>query len=85
MDGMTFLAALQQNKPSSPNGPIIIYSNFIYDYARDEALRRGATAFIAKDTLGTGELVGEVERIINEYKSRSSLWSIWTCAELKHS
>jgi len=66
MDGMTFLTALQQRQPAEPNGPIIIYSNFIYDYARDEALRRGATAFIAKDTLGTGELVAEVERIIHE-------------------
>jgi CheY-like chemotaxis protein len=66
MDGMTFLMALQQHPPSEKNGPIIIYSNFIYDYARDEALRRGASAFIAKDTLGTGELVQEVERIIRE-------------------
>ena len=65
MDGMTFLTSLQQHPPSTPNGPIIIYSNFIYDYARDEALRRGAAAFIAKDTLGTGELVQEIERIIN--------------------
>ena len=64
MDGMTFLTSLQQHPPPAPNGPIIIYSNFIYDYARDEALRRGASAFIAKDTLGTGELVQEVERII---------------------
>ncbi len=66
MDGMTFLAALQQHPPTSPNGPIIIYSNFIYEYAKDEAIRRGASAFIAKDTLGTGELVSEVERIINQ-------------------
>lgn len=67
MDGMTFLTALQQHPPVKPNGPIIIYSNFIYEYARDEALRRGAAAFIAKDTLGTGELVQEVERIMGEY------------------
>lgn len=66
MDGMTFLTALQQHPPATPNGPIIIYSNFIYEYAKDEALRRGATAFIAKDTLGTGELVAEVEKIMAE-------------------
>lgn len=66
MDGMTFLTALQQHPAATPNGPIIIYSNFIYDYARDEALRRGASAFIAKDTLGTGELVQEVKRIIDD-------------------
>lgn len=64
MDGMTFLSSLQQHPPAAPNGPIIIYSNFIYEYAKDEAIRRGATAFIAKDTLGTGELVAEVEKII---------------------
>ncbi len=73
MDGMTFLGALQQHPAATPNGPIIIYSNFIYDYARDEALRRGATAFIAKDTLGTGELVQEVERIIKDTTNSAKL------------
>ena len=69
MDGMTFLTSLQQHPPSTKNGPIIIYSNFIYEYAKNEALSRGAYAFIAKDTLGTGELITEVERIIKEYQS----------------
>jgi len=67
MDGMTFLTALQQQHPENPNGPIIVYSNFVYDYARDEALRRGASAFIAKDSLGTGELLQEVEHIIDAH------------------
>lgn len=72
MDGMTFLTALQQHPAATPNGPIIIYSNFIYDYARDEALRRGASAFIAKDTLGTGELVQEVKRIIDDSAKKTT-------------
>jgi|GEM_PF-2425285 len=72
MDGMTFLTALQQHPAATPNGPIIIYSNFIYDYARDEALRRGAAAFIAKDTLGTGELVTEVKHIIEEFNAKKT-------------
>lgn len=70
MDGMTFLTALQQHPPATPNGPVIIYSNFIYDYARDEALRRGAFAFVPKDTLGTGELIQEIERLIADYKTK---------------
>lgn len=73
MDGMTFLAALQQHPPATKNGPIIIYSNFIYEYAKNEALNRGAYAFIAKDTLGTGELVAEVERIIKEFATKSTV------------
>lgn len=72
MDGMTFLNALQQHQPPAQNGPIIIYSNFIYEYAKDEAIRRGATAFIAKDTLGTGELVTEVENIIAQSTPKDS-------------
>lgn len=72
MDGMTFLNALQQHQPKPNNGPIIIYSNFIYEYAKDEAIRRGATAFIAKDTLGTGELVTEVEKIIAAYHAQTT-------------
>lgn len=71
MDGMTFLTSLQQHPPAIKNGPIIIYSNFIYEYAKNEALSRGAYAFIAKDTLGTGELITEVERIMTEYHQQA--------------
>ena len=64
MDGIEFLKGLQQAPPTPKNGPIIMYSNFAYQYSKDEVLALGATDFIAKDTLGTSELVNKVEDLI---------------------
>jgi two-component system, NtrC family, response regulator AtoC len=71
MDGMSFLKALQENPPAAQNGPIIVYSNFAYQYSKDEALRRGAADFIAKDTLGTVELVAHVENLIKAVQNQA--------------
>ena len=57
LDGMGFLKALQENPPKEKNGPIIMYSNFAYQYSKDQVLALGAVDFIAKDTVGTNELV----------------------------
>ena len=81
MDGMAFLKALQENPPSAQNGPIIVYSNFAYQYSKDEALRRGATDFIAKDTLGTVELVDYVKNLIKEHAAKSATTSQVTPAK----
>lgn len=68
MDGMAFLKALQENPNKPENGPIIVYSNFAYQFSKDEAIRRGAADFIAKDTLGTTELVDHVEKLIANHQ-----------------
>lgn len=65
MDGIQFLRALKENPPPNLNGPIIVYSNFAYQYSKDEVLSLGASDFIAKDTVSTGELVELVESKIN--------------------
>jgi CheY-like chemotaxis protein len=57
LDGIGFLRALQANPPKVKNGPIIMYSNFAYQFSKDEVLSLGATDFIAKDTVSTGELL----------------------------
>ncbi len=61
MDGIEFLKALQETSPKPKNGPIIMYSNFAYQYSKDEVISLGATDFIAKDTISTTELVTQVE------------------------
>lgn len=68
MDGMAFLKAMQESPPSTPNGPIVVYSNFAYQYSKDEAIRRGAADFIAKDTLGTTELVTYIQNLIKTHQ-----------------
>lgn len=72
MDGMAFLKALQEHPPAVPNGPIIVYSNFAYQFSKDEAMRRGAADFIAKDTLGTTELVNYVEKLIADHQTKQA-------------
>ena len=69
MDGMEFLNALHENPPKIPNGPLVIYSNFAYGYAKDEALRRGAADFIAKDTMDSKTLVKHIEKLVAEQKA----------------
>lgn len=61
VDGIQFLRNLQQNPPKKKNGPIIMYTNFAYQYSKDEVLSLGAADFIPKDTIGSAELVGKVE------------------------
>jgi CheY-like chemotaxis protein len=65
MDGITFLKALREHPPKVANGPIIMYSNFAYEYSKDEVLGLGAADFIAKDTIASGELVERVNHLIN--------------------
>lgn len=65
MDGITFLKALNEHPPAKKNGPIIVYSNFAYEYSKDYVLSLGAKDFIAKDTLGTTELLDRVKKLMS--------------------
>ena len=65
MDGLEFLKQLQGSLPHSPNGPAIVYSSASYDYAKDEALRTGAAAFIPKEETEPQNLLQQVEDLIN--------------------
>lgn len=67
MDGITFLKALHDSPPKAKNGPIIVYSNFAYEYSKDYVMSLGATDFIAKDTLGTTELLDRVRDLIAKH------------------
>ena len=67
MDGITFLKALHDNPPKHKNGPIIVYSNFAYEYSKDYVSSLGAADFIAKDTLGTTELLDRVKELMKKH------------------
>lgn len=71
-DGLAFLKELQASPPNIPNGPIIIFSSASYDYARKEALRSGAAAFIAKDEVEPASLIEQVELLINQNKDNTN-------------
>ncbi len=72
IDGMTFLRALKENPPKNPNGPIVVYSNFAYEYSKDEVFALGASAFIAKDTLGTNELLEKINSLIEAHRANQT-------------
>ena len=72
MDGMQFLNALHEHPAENPNGPVVVYSNFAYEYSKDEALKRGAADFIAKDTMGTTDLVNHIEKLVSEHQKSST-------------
>jgi len=64
MDGVTFLRTLREHPPKEKNGPIIVYSNFAYEYSKDEVLSLGASEFVAKDTVSTGELLQIMDNLL---------------------
>lgn len=67
LDGIEFLKGLQKNPPQKKNGPIIMYTNFAYQYSKDEVLSLGAVDFIPKDTIGSAELVDKVQEHIKAH------------------
>ncbi|OGV96491.1 hypothetical protein A2W24_04940 [Microgenomates group bacterium RBG_16_45_19] len=72
MDGIEFLRTLHEAKPKTENGPIIVYSNFAYQYSKDEVLSLGASEFVAKDTVSTTDLVQLVEKTISAHGQAST-------------
>ena len=71
MDGIQFLRTLKETHTLAKNGPIIVYSNFAYQYSKDEVLSLGASEFVAKDTVSTTDLVQLVETTIAAHNNQS--------------
>ncbi len=60
MDGLEYIK--QVNKiPAHP--PIVIYSNFPYDYAKKDAFIHGASLFVSKDNTSIDQLIKLVENL----------------------
>jgi len=72
MDGIAFLKAYKQTPPEKANGPIIVFSSVAFEYIKDEAIREGAAAFIAKDDLQNTHLVNTVEDIVAKHAPTQS-------------
>lgn len=63
-DGLSVLKGLETQKPLKPNGPIVVLSSVTYPYAQEEAIRRGAAAFINKTEVSPTEIVKQVESLM---------------------
>lgn len=66
MDGLEFIELVTQKATQNNNGPLFVLSNVSYAYAKDEALKRGAVAFIHKDEYEPQEVVDIVEQHIQK-------------------
>jgi len=64
LDGFEILKQLRQIPPSTPNGPIIVFTSYDYEHAVKEALSLGAADFIVKDNLDRTNLIAKVEQVM---------------------
>lgn len=68
LDGFEVMKQLKVIPPSTPNGPIIVFSSHDYEHAAITARDLGAADFIIKDNLDTARLVERIEKIIQSRK-----------------
>lgn len=64
VDGLEFIQKLSKLNPEQPNGPVAVSTSLSMKYVKEEALRRGAAAFIAKDQLEPQEIVDQIKALI---------------------
>jgi DNA-binding response OmpR family regulator len=69
MSGMEVLKELKSGK-YDPETKVIIFSNLNEKETSDEAFAKGADGFISKTQFNPSQLVGEIQRILNEYKEQ---------------
>lgn len=64
LDGLKVLENLSQNKPLTPNGPIILLTNLGHDPIIKEALNKGATSYLIKADLTPDQLINNLKKYI---------------------
>lgn len=70
MSGTEVLRELRQNKEYSSDLKIVIFSNLSSSEDREECLRLGANGFISKTEFSPAEVVGEVNRFLNQFSEQ---------------
>ena len=65
-DGLGVMDALSKNPPPIPNGPIILLTNLDHDPLIQDAMSRGAAAFIIKADITPADLLIQVKKYLGE-------------------
>lgn len=68
LDGLGVLSKLQEVKPTTPNGPIVLLTNLAHDPVIQEGLSKGAVAYLIKADMTPDQVLENVKKYIREEK-----------------
>lgn len=66
LDGLGVLSKLQEVKPTTPNGPIVLLTNLAHDPVIKEGLSKGAVAYLIKADMTPDQVLENVKKYIRE-------------------
>ena len=66
IDGLGILTQLSQTQPPPKNGPIILLTNLGHEPVIQEALQKGAVAYLIKADITPDQLLSEVKKYLTE-------------------
>jgi len=64
LDGIGILKKLEEEKPKSKNGPVILLTNLAYDSAVKEMINKGAVACLNKAEMNPDEFLKKIKEFI---------------------
>lgn len=64
--GLEILQELQQKKPKTKNGPLIVLSNVFEEKVIKQAMRLGAVGYIVKDKIDPKGILSEVKSYLSQ-------------------
>jgi CheY-like chemotaxis protein len=66
IDGLGVMDALRANPPPIPNGPILMLTNLDHEPLIEDALNKGAKAFLIKADITPADLMDQVRKYLAE-------------------
>lgn len=66
MDGLGVMDALNKTPPPIKNGPVILLTNLDHDPLIEDAISKGAVAFIIKADITPADLLSQVKKYLGE-------------------
>jgi CheY-like chemotaxis protein len=72
MDGLGVMDALKANPPANPNGPILMLTNLDHEPLVQDALAKGAVAFLIKADITPEDLMTQVRKYLLEAEAKQA-------------
>jgi CheY-like chemotaxis protein len=66
IDGLGVMDTLRATPPPTPNGPILMLTNLDHEPLVQDALKKGAAAFLIKADITPEDLINEVKKYLSE-------------------
>lgn len=66
MDGLGVMEALKASPPAIPNGPILMLTNLDHEPLIQDALNKGAEAFLIKADITPADLIEQVKKYLTQ-------------------